>query len=53
MNEQPGFIGFADFAVAVFPLPSSCFALRRAERVRLSILRLAKAKKKRSSDRIF
>ena len=38
------------YAVAVFPVPSSCFALRRAERVRLAAPaaergRLAKAKK--------
>ena len=33
----PGFICFADYAAAVFPSPSSCFALRRAKRVRSSI----------------
>ena len=32
---RPGFICFADYAAAVFPLPSSCFALRRGGFARL------------------
>ena len=33
---RPGFICFADYVATVFPVPSSCFALRRAKRVRSS-----------------